>query len=352
MKTKIALLLSSLTAAAVFTGCGQEVHDVSIPTSIPTIPTTTLSTRGHEIILNGMKGPYPEPIINKKLGDGLLNNYYEKIKKYILMNLLDPNAQVKIKFISNKKSANISKIKKGLKEYFSTQDKFLTIFDGPADAVVKILEDGNVITFAVILKNPNKFTIQPPKYIKVNTPLNVLEKDAASPDEQEWSTVKIPTKYGNVITYQIMKRPVLISQYYPDKMTVQPRAVTQISFDDADEWCAKKYGGQIATLYVFEYALRQGKILYATNFYATKEMVAAYDPANPEDTQFKKAGDIVSLVKDKCEKLDEAEKIRCYANEDYSNILIFNYETMKYENMDDSYQSLDTTFRCVRRGGK
>jgi len=331
---------------ALFVGCGSNVNEGVEVVNLNVSDYQSLqedNLRGKEIVLGGMSGPYPETIKDKKLGEGLLNNYYKKIETIIINEKLK-DREVKIAFKVKKKNKNTKNILKGLKQYFARNENFLITFDGPADVVVSVLEDENIITFKIKFINKKLFGYQEVRFVKVATPIDELQKEAFS----KWSKVTIPTKDGRKVTYLIMKNPVMVSEFYPNKLTKTQRAVTQVSFEAADIYCTKQ-GGSIAPLYVFEYALREGKIIPATKYGANKEMVAAFDEANDEDTMLRRPGDVVKLVSDKCDNItDEREKINCYAEEDYSNMLIFNYITEKYKSVDITYQAPDLTFRCIK----
>ena len=348
MKTKI--LSTAVVASVIFIGCGsQPTQPLTADIAPWDIQKTTTPIRAKEISIGSFSGPYPETIKDKELSDGLLNNYYKKIKDDILNKALS-NKSIRIGFVIEKGNSNqnTQKIVMGLKRYFAkTGDRFLINFDGVADVKVFIKDDHGLVSFKIRYINKHLFGYQEVNVEQVSETLSQLEKESKS----DWSSVSIPTRDGGVAVYKIMKNPVMVSDFYPDKYTREPRAVTQISFSDADNYCFKKYGGSISSLYVFEYAAREGKIVPATKFGATKEMVASFDEANPEDVMLKRPGDVVKLTNDKCEQImDQQKKIDCYANSDYSNMLIFNFITNKYTNADVDYQSADLTFRCIKKG--
>lgn len=330
----------------IFIGCSTE----------PTGPITTSLdvdelmdykiTRAKKISIGGFNGPYPETIKNKKLSEGLLNNYYKKIQDEILQNR-KKDRQIKISFVDTEEIGITRKIIIGLKRFFVKNNNFIVnYYNDVSDVKVYVNYSDGLVSFKIKYKNKYLFGYQEPKIIQVSQPLDKLQKDAMS----DWSEVLIPTNDGSFTKYLIMKNPVMISDFYKDKYTKVPRAVTQISFSDADDYCVK-LGGSIASLYVFEYALRNGKIVFASKFGAKKEMLAAFDDANDEDLMLKKPGDIVKLKDDKCEKLlDENEKIDCYAKSDYSNMLVFDFSTYKYSKADIDYQSSELTFRCIKKG--
>jgi len=333
----------SVIIAIFFISCGNNNENIDVP-DIPEYISEPLQNTYNNISIHGFSGPYPETYKDKKLGEGLLNTYYKKIDNFI-MNNLKYNQKIKIKFIANTSNKTTNKIIYGIKQYFQNNNNYLTVFDGVEDVLVKIIYNNDLVNFKVILSNRDLFKPTPPIFIKVTKSIKMLEKDAQS----FWSKIKIKGNNGQIFTFEIMKRPVLISEYNPNILTTSQKAVTYITFDEADAYCYKKYRGSVASLYVFEYALREGKIIPATKYGAPKEFVAGYDPANPIDYSLKKAGDIVYVTNNKCENLYGEDKIMCYANQDASNQLIFNYNNYKYENTDINYKGSDVTFRCIVR---
>ena len=332
-------------------GCGNSPEVEEQFVSTPPVPISV--DNENKIVLHGMKGPYPESIKDRELGKGLLNNEYKKIKYSILNNLKNKDTNVYIKINSNVNDSDIQKIINGMKVYFNKFDNFIVITNSSRypDVIVKVVKDKStsLIHFEIFFKNPALFESKEPQYIKVKKTLKEYEKEALS----FWSKVEIPTVDGDIAVYEIMKRPVLESEFYPNKVTKTPKAVTSVSFDEADEYCFKKYGGSISTLYVFEFALRNGLIIPSTKYGATKEFVAPFDPASKEDNRLREPGDIVFLRDNDCEKKDNVkEKDMCYAkNLDYSIVYDFNFDTYEYERTSLDGDE-DTTFRCIRKGEK
>lgn len=302
----------------------------------------------HKIILRGMSGNYPETIKEKQLGEGLLTNYYEEIKNFIIKNFIGDRA-IKIAFKGDDKNENIVKIKRELKYYFAKlNDEFSIVFDGPPDVIVYITDEDGIIVFKTKLKNLEIFNPTPPKIITLPKTIQEIQEEANS----EWSEVKISTNTGGYLKYKVMKSPVQITEYYPNKVFKYDRAVTNISFDKADEWCQKHKGGSVVSLYVFEMALRKGLLLPATKFKATKEWVAAFDNSdNSDDMKLIQRGDVVSIQEDPCENIADIDaRLECYSeNTDYSNMLVFNYSTKEYEQLKDIDSSINITFRCMKK---
>jgi len=330
-------------------GCYK--NRVEVENSLPSISLPTIKKEEHknQITLNGMQGPYPETIKDKKLGEGLLNNEYSHIISIILNNLKENNDKLKVAFYSDSNDADIQKIIKEMKIYFNKNPHFLVLFDKSAypDVTIKIKKDeeSDIIAFEIYFENKKIFIQKAPKYWNLKTSLKELEKEALS----DWSKIKIKTNDGGEAIYYIMKRPVLVSEFY-NKYTKAPTAVTSVSFDEADDYCYKK-GGSISTLYVFEYALREGLILPATKYGASEEFVAPFDPANEEDMRLKKPGDIVFLKNNECEKfLNKEKRDKCYAeNMDYSMVYVFDFRDYTYK-IASREGNMNTTFRCIKKG--
>jgi len=335
-------------------GSGPQLKQQELPPiSVNAYSSDDLGLAEQQIVLRGMRGPYPETIKDKKLGKGLLNNEYKKIKDVILNNLKNQSQNVSIKIVGNSNDSDVKKIINGMKIYFNRVNNFVIIDNNSKypDVIVKVVKDKatSLVHFEILFKNPALFREKEPKYIKVKKTLKEYEKEASS----FWSRVEIPTVDGDVAVYEIMKRPVLESEFYPNKITKTPKAATSVSFDEADEYCFKKYGGSVSTLYVFEFALRKGLIIPATKYQATREFVAPFDPADEEDVRLKEPGDIVYLKNNECEKiLDKKKKAMCYAeNQDYSIVYDFNFNTKRYE-ITTLNGGVDITFRCIRKGEK
>ena len=326
-----------------FLGCNNSNENIDIP-EIPEYVSEPLNDTYHNISIHGFSGPYPETYKDKKLGDGLLNRFYKKIDNFIMDNL-KYNEKIKIKFVANTYNSTTNNIINGITQYFQNNNNYLTVFDGVEDVLVKIIYKNDFVNFKVVLKNSDLFRPTPPIFIKVPESLRNLEKEAYS----FWSDIEIKGNNGQIFKFKVMKRPVLISEYNPNILTTTKKAITYISFDDADAYCYKKYRGSVVSLYVFEYALRKGAIIPSTRYGASKEFVAGFDPANSIDISLKRPGDIVYVSNNKCESLKGENKIDCYASEDASTQLIFNYDNYRYENVDINYKGSDVTFRCMKR---
>jgi len=343
MKSKIFLLL--LTFFIV--GCNNQPQNYNTQ-NLPSIEVDINENQEHSICLNGMKGEYPDSIKDKKLGEGLLNNEYKKMIDIILSNLKE-DTNLKIIFTSKNKDEDIKKIIKEMKLYFNKNPKFLIVFNKAAypDVKIEIVKDKStdIINFIIYFENKQIFIEKAPKFIKLSSSLKELQKEAMS----EWSRVEIPTNDGGKAIYYIMKRPVLVSEFFK-RNTKIAKAATSVSFDEADNYCFKK-GGSISTLYVFEYALRKGLIIPPTKYGVSEEFVAPFDPANDEDRRLKLPGDVVFLEKNECEKiLDKTKRDVCYAkNMDYSTVYVFDFRDYKYEKASQE-GNMNITFRCIKKG--
>jgi len=350
-------IVSAIIISGVFIGCGQEAKP-SLANSFADDDTfivdenlnKTSGIRIHDNNGNFYNGPYPKSLKDKTLGNGLLNREFSRIKKYVLDNLIEDKNSIKISIKFKGKIKNKKLITQGFLNYFSAQNgKFITIFDGPSDVKVYVSQKNGILGFKVVLSNTNIFDLVEP--LQFTTPKSIQKMQAES--LSNWSTIKIKTNDGSYVTYSIMKNPIKVEEFYPNKLTKQDRAVTYITFDQADDYCFKKYGGSVASLYVFEHALREGKINPPTKFYATAEFVAAFDPASKEDTRLKMPDDVVSLKIDECEnKKDKSKKDQCYADSDYSSVLEFDYTSNQYKNIEDTYKAENLTFRCIKKGVK
>jgi len=347
MKIKIFFLLGVLF----FIGCHNESinikeYEKQIDANDKRI--LNINDSFHTICLNGMQGPYPETIKDKKLGEGLLNFKYKKIEQIILNNLKE-DREIKIDFVSNSRDEDVKKIIIEMKKFFNKNPKFLVVFNKAAypDVKVEILKDkdSGIITFVVYFENKRIFKEKSPKFVKLSKSLKELEKESFA----LWSRVEIPTNNGGKAVYYIMKRPVLVSEFY-HKYTKHKRAVTGVSFDEADEYCFK-HGGSISSLYVFEYALRKGLIIPPTKYGATQEFVAPFDPASKEDERLKLPGDIVFIKNNLCEnKSNKKERDLCYARHyDYSIVYVFDFNDYSYKEH-GRIGNQNITFRCIRRG--
>jgi len=350
----------SVLIFSLFIGCGQEaeqdnsaINQFSSDEAI----NQEFDERGENSIKihdnngNFYSGGYKNSIKDKELGEGLLEYQYDKIAKFIENNYIaDGMEPIKISFNIDIETTNVKEsLLKEIRKFFSSQNgKYNTIFDGPEDVEVKISLKNGIFGFKVILLNNNLFDVVEPFEFTTSKTLKELEEESKS----EWSSIKIKTNKGNFVTYLIMKNPVKVTEFYPDKLTKEDRAITQITFDEADNYCFKKYGGSVPSLYVFEHSLREGKINKPTKFFANAEFVAPFDEANPEDTDLKRADDIVKLKDDECEKKFGKDKIICYAETDYSKVLKFNYQIDKYQSIEDYFKTDDLTFRCMKKGGK
>ena len=106
------------------------------------------------------------------------------------------------------------------------------------------------------------------------------------------------------------------------------------NFEDANRLCQSKFkGSELISLYVFEFARRQGAINRPKG-YISDELIAPYDE-ELGDAKYLRRGDKVEI---------DGE------NESVMQSVVFDWNKNQYSPISIGYRSNNMTFRCMRKG--
>ena len=147
------------------------------------------------------------------------------------------------------------------------------------------------------------------------------KSDISLQKNSNWVEVKVPRNDGPAQIFEVMIKPVTKNDYLGFGGDV---AMTNVSFEEANNYCEQKLNAQLIEPYVFEYARRELAILRPIG--ANEEIIAPYDDED-QDVYYQEG--------DKLEAPD-------------GTIIMFNWNNEKYYAVSNLYKSPMTTFRCMR----
>jgi len=139
--------------------------------------------------------------------------------------------------------------------------------------------------------------------------------------QKGWVRVKVKTNKGYTKIFEIMISPVSEKMFYGKGFE---KPVTNISFEDMNDFCVK-HNGEIVASYVFDEARRK-KLINKPSDGINSEIIAPFDEEDDEDFLNQK-DNIIS--KD-------------------GTVILFDWNKEKYYEVLDVFKSKDTTFRCMR----
>jgi len=276
---------------------------------------------------------YKPDILGKGLLYQIINSQFRKIKKSY-PGMLSGNVKLSVKFVKEHNPSRYDLINE-VRIFAKEQGyKFIEPKSVIEKLNTKIVKKGRVRNFdrnRVLLSlffeylGNNVFKLyvtdssNNPIIAPVKFNLNKLEENR----DNKWTTVYVP--YGNGSdggdNYDVLKNVVNIS----DK-----------NFEEADKFCRNKYkNSSVISLYVFEYALRNGQIR-APQSSVYREFVAPYDE-DLGDKKYLNYGDKVKIEDDD----DTAQ----------SQVLVYNWNTKEYEKVLRNSRG-NITFRCMLFKGK
>jgi hypothetical protein len=330
----------------IFIGCGNNVsYDDSKPIKIENIHYKDLVKEDTKVISFANSDavkylPYRPMVLGKGLLYQTLNNAFRELKKR-RRDIFSKPVKLSVKFTDNTiykydfinevriftKENNFGfiepkniiqkllrkRVKKGRIKYFNSDRIILTLFFEP-------LKDNKFMLY--ITDNSNIPLIEP-----IQFDLKKLENEKNS----IWTTVYVP--YGNTNIDSNHKDKYLVLK---DVVSQNSLVVTNKTFEQGDKICRKRYkGASIISLYVFEYALRNGLIRAPQNG-TYREFVAPYDE-DLGDKKYLNYGDKVKINDDN----DPSE----------SQVLVYNWNKREYEKVLINYNK-NIAFRCMLFKGR
>jgi len=328
-------IITPLLASILFIGCGASKKQVNLNFEIPVeIEESTTTVFNNGISIHGMEGAYPKSSKDKQLGQGMFNHKFFDIVKIVQKNLseiIDSTLLIEIK--TKDSQPEVDDIVKEAIKYFTLHRDF-DVRDGRgklADIVINIKEDNSVKFEIKYQEDSEIFKNDRTVIVDLGMSINEISNESTA----TWSKVQVKDARGDIVSpnYQIMKNAVTVSQKNPKMLGNQ--SVTNVKYSNADDFCAKKYDGFVAPIYIYEYALRQG-LINPPSSGINKEMISGYDNENEDDIRLFREGDIVQSASSKDESAD------------FSEIVVFNYKSQKYTFKRDNFTSKSVTFRCAR----
>jgi len=328
---KKALYLVTFIAIVVFiNGCGASKKKVApIFYEEDEIEQTQKIETSNGISIHGMSGAYPVNYKDKTLGKGLFNHKFFDISNIIVRDVSETrDKKIKIKIKTRSRSRDVRTLVKEGKKFFKQLSQFKVVENSTAPDVIVDIKEIQTVKFTISFLSYFFESQGTDRVIDIGMSISEVAKESVA----FWSKVIVKDKYNANVIYKVMKNPVTVSQYNPKFVGDKP--VTNIKYMNADDYCFKTYGGFVTPIYIYEYALREGAIKPPSNG-VNREMISGFDEANEDDMALKKDGDIVMA--------DESSR-----NDDFSNIVIFNYKAKRYTFKRDSFISQSVTFRCAK----